>query len=139
MKALTIRQPYAWAIAAGHKQVENRTRRTHHRGPLAVHVGAQWHPAADADERVETAQRLHRNVLDPLWTANRAVIAVVDLVDCHRASRACCAAWLDPDAARWGDPDTWHWVLASAKPLAAPVPATGRLGLWDIDLPAVTS
>lgn len=61
MKCLSIRQPWAWAILAGHKPVENRTWATRYRGPLAVHAalrydyaGEKWmldtldiHPPAD--------------------------------------------------------------------------------------------
>ena len=39
MYALTIHQPWAWAIMAGIKRVENRTWRTSHRGPLVIHAG----------------------------------------------------------------------------------------------------
>ncbi|MHC4404130.1 MAG: ASCH domain-containing protein [Planctomycetota bacterium] len=39
MKALTICQPWAWAIIHGPKPVENRGWATKYRGPLAIHAG----------------------------------------------------------------------------------------------------
>lgn len=39
MKALSIRQPWAWLIVHGHKDVENRTWRTDVRGDLLIHAG----------------------------------------------------------------------------------------------------
>lgn len=39
MRALTIHGPWAWAIAAGHKTVENRSWTTNYRGTLAIHAG----------------------------------------------------------------------------------------------------
>ena len=39
MKVLSIRQPWAWAIVAGFKPVENRTWKTGYRGPLLIHAG----------------------------------------------------------------------------------------------------
>jgi hypothetical protein len=39
MKALSIRQPYAWAIVAGYKDVENRDWLTHFRGRVLIHAG----------------------------------------------------------------------------------------------------
>lgn len=39
MKALTVLQPWAWAIASGLKRVENRTWQTPYRGPLLIHAG----------------------------------------------------------------------------------------------------
>jgi hypothetical protein len=135
VKALTVRQPYAWAIATGAKTVENRSRPTKHRGSLAIHAGAAWHQAGALDERVTAAVDPWRypheagqpaDATSPLFVF-RAVVAVVHLVDCHQADDGCCAPW--------GDPGCWHWVLTRPWPLPEPVPASGRLGLWDIDLP----
>ena len=39
MKALTVLQPYAWAIVTGLKKIENRTWPTSHRGELLIHAG----------------------------------------------------------------------------------------------------
>lgn len=38
VKALSIRQPWAWLIVQGFKDIENRTRASHHRGPLLIHA-----------------------------------------------------------------------------------------------------
>ena len=38
MRALSIRQPWAWLIVNGWKNVENRDRRFSHRGPLLIHA-----------------------------------------------------------------------------------------------------
>lgn len=37
--ALSILQPWAWLIVNGYKDVENRSWRTHRRGPILVHTG----------------------------------------------------------------------------------------------------
>jgi hypothetical protein len=37
--ALSIQQPWAWLIANGRKQIENRSWRTEFRGPIAIHAG----------------------------------------------------------------------------------------------------
>lgn len=42
MKALSIRQPWAWLIVNGIKDVENRTWTTTYRGPIIVHAGQRW-------------------------------------------------------------------------------------------------
>lgn len=136
MKALTIRQPWAWSIAAGHKPIENRGWVTPHRGQLAVHSAKQF------DDHPEDALRMVRDILrasgtpypktfhDALPLAGGGlVLATVDLVDVCTASYdtetvACgCGPWAMPGQA--------HWRLADARPLGEPVPATGRLGLWD--------
>lgn len=46
MRALSIRQPYAWLIVNGYKDIENRTWDTKYRGLFLVHTGltkaADW-------------------------------------------------------------------------------------------------
>ena len=39
LPALSVRQPLAWLIASGFKDVENRGKRTHYRGPVLIHAG----------------------------------------------------------------------------------------------------
>lgn len=39
MMALSIRQPWAWLIVNGHKDVENRTWPTDRTGPILIHAG----------------------------------------------------------------------------------------------------
>ena len=39
MKALSIRQPWAWLIVHGGKDIENRTWATKYRGPVLIHTG----------------------------------------------------------------------------------------------------
>jgi hypothetical protein len=42
MKALSIRQPWAWLIVNGFKDIENRNWETNFRGPFLVHAGKQF-------------------------------------------------------------------------------------------------
>ena len=42
MKALSIRQPWASMIVYGFKPVENRSWRSHYRGPLLIHAGKKY-------------------------------------------------------------------------------------------------
>ena len=41
IRCLSIRQPWAWLIVAGHKTVENRSWRTSYRGPVLIQAGKQ--------------------------------------------------------------------------------------------------
>lgn len=59
--------------------------------------------------------------------ATGAVVAVVDLVDiCTDSARCYCG--------RWAPIGLNHWKLDNVRPLAEPVLARGKQGLWDIDL-----
>lgn len=44
MKALSLHQPYASAVAMGVKRIETRSWRTNYRGPLAIHATARVLP-----------------------------------------------------------------------------------------------
>ncbi len=50
MKALSIMQPWAWLIVAGHKDIENRTWRTSFRGSVLIHAGKKFDGPDDAQE-----------------------------------------------------------------------------------------
>jgi hypothetical protein len=111
MRALTVRQPWAWFIFHAGKDIENRGWRTHYEGPLAIHAGARM------DSFAETPRRT-RAVPDELVFS--AIIGVVDLVEVVEESRS---KWFE---GRFG------WVLRNPRPLARPVPCVGRLGLWRL-------
>lgn len=40
MKAISIRQPWAWLIVTGKKDIENRNWKTNFRGPVLIHASA---------------------------------------------------------------------------------------------------
>ena len=44
MKVLSIRQPWAYLIVAGYKDIENRKWYTNHRGPLLIHASKAVDP-----------------------------------------------------------------------------------------------
>lgn len=127
MRAISVRQPWAHAIATGRKTVENRVRRDPWRSAIgeviALHSSlgtddtALGHPAMAGYVRALRAQTGH--------TENGAILATVRLVDVHAPWVGCC----DP---AWAQPDTWHLVLDNVRPLTVPIGCPGRLGLWQV-------
>mgnify|MGYP000085348797 CR=1 FL=1 len=157
MRALTVRQPWAEAIACGAKLVENRSMGTRYRGPLAVHAGKGWAEWGFADERLRELwpdggpmpwQRslgyalrhvpaYHGRPPHPFLSGR--VLAVAELVDVHEAvptesgEGCCCEPWGELRyAASDGRVRTGvrHWLLEDVVRLPSPVEARGRLGLW---------
>jgi hypothetical protein len=120
MRLLTVRQPWAHAIAVGEKDVENRTWRTHYRGPVAIHA------AAAIDDQAYTFPPVHRllaeadiNPRDVERVMTRgAIVAVADLTDIVT----------DSDS-RWAQHGAYHWLLANVRRLNNPIPYRGALGL----------
>lgn len=131
MKAITVQQPWAWCIAAGHKRVENRGWVTSYRGPLAIHAGKTVD--RDSVDMVKSilvdlgvVASLDDRVGDRHLLATGAVVAVVDLVDiCTDSGRCYCGVW--------GAIGQNHWKLANVHAVAEPVPSRGAQGLWNID------
>ena len=80
MKALSIRQPWAWLIAEGHKDVENRTWRTDYRGPILIHA-SQYDRGTEYWLLSNMIQASH-NIEIPAWgdVQRGGIIAVADLV-----------------------------------------------------------
>lgn len=134
LRILTVRQPWASAIAAGVKLVENRTRSTSYRGLVAIHAGlqadltafeARWPYRTSRPEHLVEWMR-SRPVEERRAHMHRgAVLAVVRLVDAH-PSLDC-----DGSCGPWGEHglDLWHWRLADAVRLDTPIPYRGALGL----------
>jgi len=143
MRALTVRQPWAWAIIHGGKDVENRSRSLGpYRGPVAIHAGlTDAVTDAEIDESALSVLYAWRR----WWTETGMpggqrghIIGVVDLVDVHECDWAvmdeermsCCLS-------RWAqyppDADVWHHlVLANPRPLVLPIPWRGAQGLWRV-------
>lgn len=146
MKAITVRQPWAWAIIHGGKDVENRTRNLagSYRGPLAIHAGARWSDRGAESPLVRRAVWDFYGTESPLDEPFRssesprvfgAIIGVVDLVDVHLETPRCCTSPWAERVTRYDDNPLHHLGVDNPRPLTSPIPCKGRLGLWTL-LPA---
>jgi len=85
MKAITVHPIWAWAIVHGHKRVENRTWRTHHRGPLLIHASADSPAARRSDAAARTALEAMGVAVPPNKKIPReAVVGVIEIIDVLR-------------------------------------------------------
>lgn len=125
MRALSVRQPWAWLIVNGIKPVENRTRATKHRGPFLVHAGKQlaFSPAEMADFR--RVMRVKAGIVIPADLPVGGIVGMVDLVDC-------VTVCTDPTDAEWHEPGMYAYLLRNARALSFR-PWTGRQGWFDVD------
>lgn len=123
VRAISVRQPWACAIARGHQPVINQDEPTTHRGPVLVYAGLRV-------DLTSVTSPLIRGVgwdpHDPLATMG-AVIAMAELT-------SVCSAAADGgpcDCGPWAMPGHHHWRLDSPRPLPRPIVALGRPGLWE--------
>ncbi len=136
VRALTVRQPWAEAIADGKKLVENRSAGfpKKYRGPVAIHAGQGWSTRGQRDPRIRELYTFGRP--GGVSFARGYVIAVAELVDAHPAA-GCCQPWGEetyPPANPEGRPPgrVTHLVLENVV-RTPPIAARGLLGLWRPD------
>ena len=147
MKALTLTQPWATLVAIGAKKIETRSWSTRYRGPLAIHAAKGF---LQRDVTGFWEDEPFRSALRPFgcWTYPNlmagSVLATCQLVCCVRVEEVTNphGPWLgsftDQERA-FGNysPGRWAWILEDVKPLPAPIPAKGALGLWEWLKPAL--
>lgn len=117
MKALSVRQPWAWAIMEGHKPIENRTWRTTHRGPIAI-------VASRSRDSLESGLAFlrHLDIEPPEEFVFGAILGTVELVDIHPITLV-----RNPFAE-----GPFCWLFERQRKLARPIPFAGRLCLFEV-------
>ena len=112
MKAVSIRQPWAWAIIHAGKDIENRKWNTHLRGTFAVHASGNLDNDAVLPEGVD--------VPDIKVLPRGAIIGVVDLVEV-----------VEESSSKWFT-GPYGFVLRNPRPLPRPIPCKGSLKFWQV-------
>ena len=155
VKVLSVKNPYAYLIIQGGKDVENRTLTTDYRGRLYIHVSgdnlpflidepdltegytlkleyfldklADYYSKCDI-EKGDTAESFMNAVIDKpnIWLLkSQSIIGYVDLVDIVKDS-----------SSPWSIDGQYHWILKNPTLLKNPIrQVKGRLGLWNYNLP----
>jgi len=113
VKALTVKQPYAWFITCLEdyhlrKDIENRSRDTKVRGTIAIHAGRDLQPDVIIPAGME-------EVL--VFSAIIGVVDIVDVVTEHES--------------RWFT-GPYGYVLENPRELPEPIPCKGQLGFWNV-------
>jgi len=121
MRALSIRQPWAWLITHGHKRIENRTWGTDHRGRVLIHTGKLLDD--DADFARDLARKFGVTIPDELRLGG--IVGIARIVGCVTES----------DSPWFSGP--YGFTLRYARPVLF-VPCPGRLGFFRVD-PSILS
>jgi hypothetical protein len=127
MKALSIRQPWAWAILHAGKDVENRNWPTRFRGTIAVHAAKGMTRDEYENARDFMIGDVGLNDMPLFGQCWRGVIVgLVDIVDCVTRSDS---PWFE---------GKYGFVLANPRPLKTPISCKGALNFWDVPASVVT-
>jgi hypothetical protein len=122
MKALSIHQPWAWAILHAGKTVENRTWSTKYRGPLLIHA-SKTKTSYDREAKLDWLKVYEVDL--PTWEELTvgALVGVVELVDCLPVSQVAPSPWVEGPVC---------WVLANPRLFSGNLPYRGVQGLFDV-------
>lgn len=134
--AISIQQPWSWLIVNGWKDIENRTWRHSHRGPVAIHAGK----VMDREAHVSLLRDIHPangedwlplglltaysragwggSDIDPVQPRHLGgIVGVADIIDCVSAS---ASPWFV---------GPYGFELANARPVPF-IPCRGALGFF---------
>ena len=114
MKALSIRQPWAWLIVNGPKDIENRRWYTSFRGPVLIHASTHF-DLTSYQALVDLGERMPPRSSFSLG----GIIGCARVIDCVREHPS-----------RWFE-GPWGFVLAERKPLDF-IGLRGQLGFFEV-------
>lgn len=122
MKALSIMQPWAWLIVAGHKPVENRNWKypPKYRGRFLIHAGKK----ADELDAAFIECLEHNGIKIPDKLDMGGIVGEAEIFDVVTQF----------DSLWFFGP--MGFVLRNAKPLPF-LPCKGQLGFFDVDYPGI--
>ena len=132
MKALSIRQPWAWAIIHAGKDIENRSWPTRFRGRFMVHASqgmtrGEYENCLDHCHHVSQANPFPAGLTMPAFDElpRGGIIGSIDLVDCVAGTIFNSNPWF------FGP---YGFRLANPEPLPF-TPLKGKLGFFDAEMP----
>ncbi len=152
MKVITLQDPWASLVRLNEKHIETRSWSTRYRGPLLIHASKK-----------SDAKNLKLAWNEPFYSAflnagnhrgitlyPGCIIAKCNLVDCQQITwsngidLALCIKAQKEKVIKdkefiFGDytAGRFAWMLEDIEPLEKPIPAKGRLGLWEFDFEGV--
>lgn len=153
MKAISLWQPWASAIALGSKRIETRSWSTSYRGPLAIHAAIRWtRPQRILLDLPEWIGALWDITAGPRWHTSGdrglpfgSIVAVCDLVDCIPTESVQRLrdlripepgqeeySWTERDMGNFS-PGRFAWLLENIRPLKSPLPWKGRQGPFNVE------
>lgn len=123
MKAITLHRPWAWAIVAGGKDIENRTWKPHASvvgQRIAIHAGI--HIAWQGLTMIRNLTDTHDGPFSGLPR---------DAFDLGIVGTAVVSGHVVASKSPWFEGPV-GWVLSDVRRLAVPIPCKGAQGLWNV-------
>lgn len=128
MKALSLTQPWATAIALGIKQWETRSWPTSYRGEICIHAAKgfpQWAKEFAADLEDERKVKFFD-------LPRQSIVAICELTECRQTETL--VAEISTLEQQFGDYTRGRFAfrLINVRVLSDPVKVRGALGIWTV-------
>lgn len=130
MKTLTVKQPWAYLLCSGLKNIENRTWKTNYRGTILIHSSAKGIDFKDPKSLFTDEQwnAIPKGIQEKMITMevidDGSIIGSVELGDC-----------VQNHPSVWAEKGVWNWVVKNQKIFDSRIPnVKGKLMLWDYDI-----
>jgi hypothetical protein len=119
---LSVKNPWAFLIVSGLKDVENRSWKTNYRGKLLIHstqtpIKFNNYNELFTPDQIKELQDNNTNFNN---LSNSAIIGEVDLINCIQNSDSI-----------WAEYGQWHWIISNPNIYINPVlNVKGSLSIW---------
>lgn len=131
IKALSLLQPWASLAVMGVKKIETRSWTTNYRGTLLIHASL-----GRAGKLIAEKAAIKERITDYRSLPFGYIIGQVELTDVVRSSELPYTEQQIEDMsleenAFGNNGSRFAWLFSNAEIFEEPIPATGRLGLWE--------
>jgi len=145
MRAISLWQPWASAIAAGLKTIETRHWPTDYRGPLAIHAAKKttryqkqiWEDNVEDPKEVDARDHFRKiGILRWEDLPFGAIVATAELYGMASTQQISAEGFCLIHDRPWGDftAGRYGWLLRNVQPIT-PIPCLGRQGFFDWEPP----
>ena len=125
MKVLSIKEPFATLIKDGVKIYETRSWKTNYRGEIYIHASL----SLSKSERVESANKYLKSEIKPGF-----ILCKCELVDCIPMTDE-FIKYINEETSEYYyglySEGRYAWKLKVLEVLDEPIPAKGKLGIWN--------
>ena len=125
MKVLSIKEPFATLIKDGVKIYETRSWKTNYRGEIYIHASL----SLSKSERLESANKYLKSEIKPGF-----ILCKCELVDCIPMTDE-FIKYINEETSEYDyglySEGRYAWKLKVLEVLDEPIPAKGKLGIWN--------
>lgn len=136
-RCLTVKNPWAYLIVHGIKDVENRTWKTNYRGSIFIHTSAQSASPLEVLTREQFLSIDNIESMNDSYFETSRIIGSVEIVDCVLNTKSIWTAINKPSSTKdevFGESvelGGYKWILRNPVVFEYPISnVRGKLNLW---------